>query len=394
MNLPQPRSIGAALGVLALVAAVPAASPAVATRSLNGPTAEVGSTDIAVSTPPSVNYRIPDVAVTKAGTVLLTYDRRNGSDHDLPNDIDVLQRRSTDSGKTWSAPKTIVEQPSPTGCGDSSMVVDHNTGREFLFCTYSAGKVGFGSSRPGTSDSMDENTLHLQVRHSDDDGQTWSAPSDLNPQVKNPGWRGYFSSSGHGIQTSDGRLVQPAVLKDGAATIHSINIYSEDHGATWHAGEPLPPNTDESKAVELNNGKVIQNSRPDVGGYRLLSTSMDGGRTFTPAKADPALPDPHVNGDEIRVDPSPRNAHESWLLFTNAADQRERDHLTLRLSCDNGATWPARKTLNTGPSGYAATAMLPDGRVGVFTETGSRSSAEKLTFTTVNVNDLASGCQQ
>lgn len=369
----------------AFIAAVAVCCGALLTQSGAADNPPPEPTDIAVSTA-STTYRIPDTAVTNRGTILLAYDRRNGSSGDLPNDIDTLLVRSTDGGATWSRPADIVDYPGPAGCGDSSMIVDRSTDRVFLFCTYSAGKVGFGTSQPGTNDTTDPNTLHVLVRHSDNDGRTWSAPTDLNPQVKDVSWHGYFASSGHGIQTSHGRLIQPVVVKDATGSTRSGDIYSDDHGRTWHAGALLSANTDESKAVELSDGTIAQNSRPDIGGYRFISTSADGGETFSAASPEPQLPDPHVNGDEIR---GPR---PGWLLFTNAASQLARENLTIRLSCDDGTTWPVQKLLHTGPSGYAATALLPGGRIGVFYENGTTSYTEKLTFSSLALHDLGAAC--
>ena len=376
------------LAAAATAAGLLTAAPGVAGTDQRGST----STVIATSTPPSIIYRIPDIAVTTRGTILLAYDRRNGSSGDLPNNIDTLLVRSTNGGKTWSPPADIVDYPAPQGCGDSSMIVDRSTSRIFLFCTYSAGNVGFGTSQPGTNDTTDPYTLHVQVRYSDDDGLTWSAPTDLNPQVKDPAWRGYFAASGHGIETSTGRLIQPIVVLDANKAIHSGDIYSDDHGASWHAGQLLSANTDESKVVELADGTIVQNSRPDVGGYRFISVSHDGAQTFGPAVADPQLPDPHVNGDEIRVNLHPRGARSAWLLEANDADQLARDHLTLRLSCDNGATWPVQKLITAGPSGYVAAAMIGKDRVGLFWEGGVQSYTETMIFTTVRLSDLGASC--
>lgn len=356
-------------------------------------TADTGVVDSAIATSGSSTiYRIPDITVTTRGTVLLAYDRRNGSDRDLPNDIDTMLVRSTDVGKTWSQPQVVVDYPGPAGCGDSSMTVDRRTSRILLFCTYSAGNVGFGNSKPGTNDTTDPYTLHVQLRYSDDDGLTWSAPTDLNPQVKDPSWQAYFAASGHGLQTSSGRLIQPLVVKDSAGKIHSADIYSDDDGATWHTGQLLDANTDESKAVELSDGTILQNSRPDAGGYRFLSTSTDGGQTFSHAGTNPQLIDPHVNGDEIRVNPRTQGEHRDWLLFVNPASQIARTNLTVRLSCDNGATWPISKVLHAGPSGYPAAAMLPDGRVGVFYEGGTGSYTEALRFVSFGLDDLGAHC--
>jgi sialidase-1 len=380
--------IGGLVVVAATTASVLVAPSGTAESGRTGPTSAV----IATSTAPATTYRIPDIAVTTKGTILLAYDRRNGSSGDLPNDIDTLLVRSTDGGRTWSTPSDIVDYPAPQGCGDSSMIVDRRSGRIFLLCTYSAGNVGFGSSQPGSNDTTDPYTLHVQVRHSDDDGRTWNAPTDLNPQVKDPAWRGYFAASGHGIQTSTGRLIQPVVVLDAEHVIHSADIYSDDHGSTWHAGALLSGNTDESKAVELADGTVVQNSRPDVGGYRFISTSHDAAQTFSPAVADPQLPDPKVNGDEIRVNPDRHGARTAWLLEANDADQLGRDHLTLRLSCNDGATWPVQTLITAGPSGYVAMAMIAKNRVGLFYEGGTQSYTEKMIFETRRIDDLDAHC--
>lgn len=347
--------------------------------------------DLAISSPPSVTYRIPALAVTPDGGLLAVIDRRNKQSSDLPGDIDVLLRRSDDSGETWSNTRVIVDHPGPQGCGDSSLLVDRIKRRIFLFCTYSAGLVGFSNSKPGTADTTDPNTLHLHVRHSDDDGRTWSEPVDLNPQVKNPSWAGYFASSGHGAQLSRGRLIQPIVVRDGDRLVHSGNVISDDHGQTWRAGELLQAGTDESRVVELSNGRVMQNSRASKGGYRLVSLSRDGGETFSRARPTELI-DPRVNADLIRVNPNRRGPHRNWLLFTNPASVAARENLTLRLSCDNGETWSEGRVLHSRAAGYSVMAMLPNGRVGIFAELGKADYTERLSFTSISIEELGAEC--
>lgn len=385
------RRAAATTTVAAAFAVLPAMTHAPA-RAAENVDAAPRSTDLAVSTPPSVTYRIPALTVTNAGTVLAAFDKRNDQSSDLPGDIDVLVRRSTDSGETWSEPREAINHPGPQGCGDSSLVNDSSSGRIFLFCTYSAGEVGFPNSQPGTSDPDDPNTLHVRVMHSDDDGLTWSEPVDLNPQVKDPSWRAVFTSSGRGLRTSTGRLLQPIVVKDAGGAVHSGNIYSDDGGKTWQRGELLAAGTDESKPVELADGTIVQNSRASNGTTRLRSTSHDGGRSFGAPVPHQQLIDPRVNADEIRVDATGRGPARDWLLFSNPASTTARENLTLRLSCDNGSTWPDQKQLHAGPSGYSVLTVLPNGRIGVFAEVGEQDYTEKLTFTSLALSDVAESC--
>lgn len=378
-----------AVGIPALLGSAAPASGSPAAGDDPGASAPV---DLASSTPPSITYRIPAIAVTKHGTVLAAYDRRHDSAADLPNHIDVMLRRSTDNGASWDAARAVVEYPAPAGCGDPSLLPDRDTGRVFLFCTYSAGKVGYATSQPGTADTTDPNTLHVQVRYSDDDGRTWSAATDLNPQAKNPSWHGYFASSGHGVQTGNGRLIQPIVVGDGAD--HAADIVSDDHGRTWRRGGLIGTDVNESKALELDNGTVVQNLRPDARGYRQIATSGDGGLDFGAAQENSQLPDPGVNADEIRVNAdNERGPHRDWLLFSNAADQLARRNLTLRLSCDNGASWPVQKQLHSGPTGYSAMAMLPNGRIGVLAELGNTGYTETINFQSVGLDELGAACK-
>lgn len=346
--------------------------------------APTSSVDLATSTD-EVSYRIPAMTVTTNGTVLAAYDRRNDGPQDLPGDIDPMVRRSTDNGATWSDATAAVDYPDPQGCSDPSLLTDRSTGRVHLFCTFSHGEVSFQDSEPGSADATDPRTLHVRHMTSDDDGRTWSEPVDLNEQVKDPAWAGVFASSGHGVQTADGRLLQPAVVRDSAGEHHSVNFYSDDHGETWHAGDLLAAGTDESKAVPLSTGQVVQNSRDVDGGRRLLSVSEDGGVGFDDPEPVPELPDPGVNADQIRVD---QQADDSRLLFSNPADEQERAELTVRLSCDNGASWSSGSVLHPGPAGYSTMVMLPNGRVGVFAEHGETESHGELTFTSVALDEI------
>ncbi|GAA4861061.1 sialidase family protein [Saccharopolyspora cebuensis] len=346
--------------------------------------------DLAVSDS-STTYRIPAITTTSGGTVVVAYDQRNDGAGDLPGNIDTVVRRSTDSGATWSEPRTVVDYPAPQGCGDPSLLADRVADRLLLFCTFSHGEVGFGSSEPGSADDSDPRTLHVRVSTSEDDGRTWSDPVDITSQIKDVAWAGVFASSGHGVQTADGRLLQPIVVRDAQGRHRSGNIISDDHGRTWRTGELLSPGTDETKVTELSDGRVVHNSRAVGGGTRMRSVSQDGGATFGEATPIPALPDPGVNADEIRVDPSPGGARSDWLLFSNPADPAERRTLTLRLSCDNGETWSDGEVLHDGPAGYSALTMLPDGRVGVFAENGTSGSFDELTFRSVPL-ELAGRC--
>src|ERR1700738_2650830 len=57
-------------------------------------------------------YRIPGIIVTKAGTVLAYAEARTSDKGDW-NTADILLRRSTDQGKTFSPPRKIASVTGP-----------------------------------------------------------------------------------------------------------------------------------------------------------------------------------------------------------------------------------------------------------------------------------------
>ncbi|MCK1806050.1 MULTISPECIES: sialidase family protein [unclassified Micromonospora] len=57
-------------------------------------------------------------------------------------------------------------------------------------------------------------------------------------------------------------------------------------------------------------------------------------------------------------------------LFSNNAHPSARNDLTVRLSTDDGASWPARALVKPGGAGYSTMAVLADGTVGNLYEVG------------------------
>jgi sialidase-1 len=83
---------------------------------------------------------------------------------------------------------------------------------------------------------------------------------------------------------------------------------------------------------------------------------------------DPALIDPVCEGSIIRFTLA-RKGGRNRLLFSNPADTI-RDRLTVRLSYDEGKTWPVARLVDEDFSEYSSLAVLSDGTIGVLYDRG------------------------
>ncbi|MEU9094014.1 exo-alpha-sialidase [Streptomyces sp. NPDC048428] len=370
--------LGAALLVVTTTGTAQAAAPAPGTLT---------SQDLTVDGVGSPHYRIPALTTSVKGTVLAAYDARPTLG-DLPSNIGIVLRRSTDGGTTWQAQQVVRKDAAPAGYGDPSLLVDRTTGRIFVF--YAAGvNQGFFGSATG-NDETDPNVLQADYSYSDDDGLTWTHRR-ITKQIKNPAWGGMFAASGEGIQLRNGahkgRLIQQYAIRNNGAN-YAVSAYSDDHGATWRTGTPVGPGGDENKTVELNDGTVMLNNRSAP--YRTIAYSTDGGVTYTPFVQDTELPDPANNASVMRYAPDApaSDPQSSWLLFSNT-EATSRKNLTVKMSCDNGKTWPIKKVVDAGAAAYSTLTRLPGGRLGLLYE---RGNYEHITYSSFDLKWLGGTC--
>jgi len=317
-------------------------------------------------------YRIPALVETRRGTLIAVADARHDSTSDMPARISLVMRRSRDGGRTWSAAVTIRAVPAG-GVGDASLLFDARRGRVWCFHSYGPPGIGFGTAQPGALTGP--TTFQFHAMYSDDEGATWSPAVDLTPQVKDRDWQAMFATSGTHFMTSGVRFLVPLVTRDGAGVVSSRNAYSDDGGVKWKVGAFIGRDTDESKAVELADGSVLQNMRLRNSKVRAQARSRDGGVTFGPAEPMAALIDPVCNAGLARY----RHGGRDLLLFTNAASVR-RENVTIKVSADGGRTWSAGRALHPGPGAYSTVISLRDGTIGVLYECGEKSAVERIRF--------------
>ena len=351
------------------------------------------------------NYRIPAITTAPNGDLLVSYDERpkdNGNGgSDAPNPNHIVQRRSTDGGKTWSAP-TYIHQGTETGkkvgYSDPSYVVDHQTGTIFNFHVKSYDQ-GWGGSKAGT-DPENRSIIQAEVSTSTDNGWTWTHRTITADITKDNPWTARFAASGQGIQIQHGahagRLVQQYTIRTADGTVQAVSVYSDDHGKTWQAGTPTGTGMDENKVVELSDGSLMLNSRASDGsGFRKVARSTDGGQTWSEPASDKNLPDSVDNAQIIRAFPNaaPSDPRAKVLLLSHSPNPKpwSRDRGTISMSCDDGASWATGKVFNENFVGYTTIAVQSDGSIGLLSEDGNYGGIWYRNFT---MNWLGEQCGQ
>lgn len=340
------------------------------------------------------SYRIPALIVTRDGTLLAFCEgRRNGLGD--AGDIDLLMRRSTDHGETWSEPQVIWDD-GPNTCGNPAPVVDYLSGHIFLLSTWNRGDDHEKEIIEGTSND----TRRVFLLRSTDDGQTWSDAHEITADVKQDDWTWYATGPGSGIQMQygphAGRLLIACDHMQNTTEGHeyySHVIYSDDQGRTWQLGGRTPEAwVNECEVAELPGGRLLLNMRNyDRNQHsRQIAHSDDSGMTWTEQRHDPTLIEPICQASLQRA----RWASDELpgvLLFSNPAHESERLNLTVRASLDDGATWPHSLVLHPGPSAYSDLAVLAHGGAACLYERGDENPYETITLAHFSLEDLQHG---
>jgi len=310
-------------------------------------------------------YRIPAMVVANDGSIIVACDKRynNHTDIGVPagHVIDIVVRRSTDGGKTWSAPVVIAKGQGSTntdyaGFGDPSLIKGKD-GK--IYCFFAAGNRGYFNGL---------NKICMST--SSDNGVTWDSneetlPTDLVTSNKVTdhaisygdntcyGLYDYFVTSGRGLCTSEGYLMallpaQP--YTDTQKTQHTSNsqdyiFYSTDQGETWHISEnAIFTGGDEAKIIQANDGSLIASIRQ--GNNRGFNTATytsngDGTLTFTMGTQynnSQLNAGGYANNQDIFYYQRETTTGKTDIIF-HSMTTGQHANLKLYYSLDQGANW-------------------------------------------------------
>jgi len=154
------------------------------------------------------SYRIPAIIDLPNGDLLAFAEGRVHGSGDY-GDVNIVLKRSSDKGKTWTALQTVVDYD-VLQAGNPAPVVDltdpaYPNGRIFLF--YNTGNNHENEVRKGNG------LREVWYKTSVDGGVTWSDPVNITTQTHKPlntqanaaynfteEWRSYANTPGHAMQ--------------------------------------------------------------------------------------------------------------------------------------------------------------------------------------------------
>jgi len=350
------------------------------------------------------SYRIPAIIQVKNDDLLAFAEGRVNGSGDF-GDINIVLKRSNDQGRTWSSIETIVDYNN-LQAGNPAPVVDlldpkYPEGRIFLF--YNTGNNHEGEVRKGNG------LREVWYKTSVDNGKSWSEPVNITLQVHKPNqsntnpeynfkedWRHYANTPGHALQFEylpyKGRIYIAANHSKGTPQKNDNDyfahgFYTDDHGKSFKLSETVNlPGSNECNVAELSNGRLMLNARNQKGDIRarIVAISKNGGETWDSIYFDYKLPDPVCEGTILNIG---KMQGKNILAFCNAADIKERNNLTLRISKDEGLTWKNSYPIDKNPekkksdfTAYSDIVKISNDRIGVLYE---RNDYSQIVFKTV-----------
>lgn len=338
-------------------------------------------------------FRIPSIIRATNGNLLAFAEGRVESCSDSTSTIRAVCKRSCDNGQTWSAVQVVARNlidGEEHAVANISPVVDAASGRIVVLFNKAAVSEWLLAKGQGHS-------RICQVT-SDDHGLTWSDDSDISAQVHRSAddWRVQRPTLGHAIQLRHparrGRLLHAGLFTQGDRSVFQSQNYifsSDDAGQTWQIGGVIPrEGLNEATVVELEDGDILVNSRAyrdeRSEGVRAVTRGCfsGDGLTFAPTRLDAVLVEPAVQASILRYSWADEAQHgnRSRILFSNPAHPHARLNLTVRLSYDEGQTWPVARVVDPGPSAYSDLVVQRDGRIGVLYERGNQGGIHYVSF--------------
>jgi sialidase-1 len=368
-------------------------------------------------------YRVPGLATTNKGTLLAIYDARRDRwpgtfNTDLQGNIDIGVSRSTDGGNTWEPMRIALDMgewgglpEKYNGVSDACILVDEHSDNIFVAGLWMHGVLDEeGRWIEGLTEESDDwehqwrrkgsqpglgvkQTSQFMIAKSTDDGKTWGKAANLTGMCKKEEWWLWAPAPGRGITLNDGTLVFPTQGKDENGKAFSNITFSRNGGANWVTSNHAYSATNECAVIQLSDGSIMLNMRyrnPEAGkSSRAVAVTNDLGETWSEHPTSrTALPEPVCMGSLHKHVYTMDGEEKSILLFSNPnIDKSPRRKTTIKVSFDDGMTWPEKywMLLDEGYNrGYSCLTSIDENTIGIIYE----GSTADMTFESIPLDEL------
>jgi predicted neuraminidase len=278
-----------------------------------------------------------------------------GGDGEYKGDTAVYGSRKGRGSLQWIPPKSIADTPDRSD--GNAVIWQDPAGITWLFYV-----VRYGDT---WSDSI------IKYKYSRDHAQTWTDSDILTFE------KGMMVRS-QPVSLAGGDFLLPIYHETGndkeAVGAESASLFARYHQSTksWSFSNKVHSRIGniQPSVVQLNERDLLAFCRrgggygPLADGFIVATESHDGGTTWSRG-TDTSFPNPNAAIDLIKL----KNGH--LVLIYNDNNQGERNPLTLRVSTDNGKTWPAVRNIvdnSADEAAYPYIIQAADGRIhGVYT---------------------------
>jgi predicted neuraminidase len=283
------------------------------------------------------------------------YIAYHGGEGEYERDTAVFGARQHKAAAEWSRPTRIADTPNR---GEGNAVVwQEPGGLTWLFYVSRYGETW--------ADSI------IKYKYSRDGAETWSDPEIISFE------KGLMVRS-QPIQFANGDFLLPIYHERGTDKEHvgedSTSLFARFDKASkrWSFTKEIHSRMGniQPAVVQCDANHLLAYCRRGGGyghvpdGFIVKTESNDGGLTWSQG-VDTKFPNPNSAVDLIKL----KNGH--LVLVYNDSFEGERMPLTMRVSTDNGKTWPSKRNIVNKPGDTAAYPYIietADGRIhGVYT---------------------------
>ena len=342
---------------------------------------------------PHKSMRIPCI-VNAGGLLIAAAEGRYSHGDQAQNDIVVSV--SKNGGTTWSEPVIAAKSDDGATFNNPCLIYDPATKQTTLmFQRYPKGV----KERDGLPlDLADARALRTFVCFSKN-GKKWTTPVDVTKLTRHEDCRTHCSGPNPGVLLTRGAHAgrQVVAFNEGIkfGNWHAAAAYSDDHGKTWKMGSGRSADgtgINEVSSVETEDGGVLvvaRNHGGPNGGVKRVVRSSDGGDTWGEVIYHSELPCVGCQNGLTRYSfADDKKAGNRGRILFSAPKGPGRQNGVIKMSYDDGETWPVEKTVGKGGFAYSTMCPMKGGNVGLLFESDGGNT---IKFTRISIKWLTDG---